>query len=84
MDDDGDEHQFVTGDEYGPAYSHACLANWPCSHSILVVPSGKDPKLAHLQPDTDNWAARIVKFGRRDNDEVGCLKPSSNAQVPDH
>ena len=51
--------------------------------SVLVVPSGKDPNVAHLQPDTENWVARIRKIVKRNNGEVGRLQPFSCFQMHD-
>lgn len=41
--------------------------------SVLVVPSGKDPNIAHLLADTENWVAKIQKIACRSNGEVGAL-----------
>lgn len=37
---------------------------------VLVVPSEQDPNTAHLQPDTENWIAKIKKIARRNSGEV--------------
>lgn len=74
LDAEGDEHEFSTEDKYGflPSPVPTWLTSCPRT-SVLVVPSGKDPNVAHLRPDTENWVARIRKIVRRDNGEVSSL-----------
>ena len=46
------------------------------------MPSEGDPNTAHLQPDTENWVAKIRKIVRRDNGEVCYLQRAFCFQIP--
>jgi hypothetical protein len=87
LDAEDEEHEFSVDDEYDFSFPITCptrLTRYlPTRTSVLVVPSGEDPNTAHLQPDVENWVAKIRKIVKRDNDEVSYLQRPFYCRIPD-